>query len=346
MSRAPERLAAALALAACGCHGVALQRHEIARQPIAFIFHSESEARERAEAHARLALPGTSRTRGEPSVLHLNSLRDHLEAALGLRDADPIPGRLALLDPRSGRVTPLASAQRGAIPLAWSADRDRLLFAQRDRGTLQLFELDLESQVVSQRTIGPDHHPQGCYGPDGRLVVVIAKRAPRGSTPTARASLVSQLALMHADGSFAAISPGPMDGDPSCSSDGASVAYARSFARADSEIWLHSFELGRPEHALAPGREPAFSPDGEWIAYTRSEKIPPTLWRIRRDGSGRSRLGWGSGSAEYGPAFSPDGALVVYESQAGDRYRLSVRRFDGTGDSVLLADGDGTHAVW
>jgi TolB protein len=175
---------------------------------------------------------------------------------------------------------------------------------------------------------------------------VIAKRATHGSTPAARASLVSRLALMQPDGSFAAISPGPMDGDPSCSSDGASVVYARSFARADSEIWLHSFDSGQSERALAPGREPAFSPDGQWIAYSRSETAPPTLWRVRRDGSGRSRLGWGSGSAEYGPAFSPDGAIVVYESLAGDRHRLFLRRFDGTGDSVLLSDGDGTHAVW
>jgi hypothetical protein len=29
-----------------------------------------------------------------------------------------------------------------------------------------------------------------------------------------------------------------------------------------------------------------------------------------------------------------------------NRYRLFLRRFDGTGDQVLFSAGDGTHAVW
>jgi TolB protein len=115
---------------------------------------------------------------------------------------------------------------------------------------------------------------------------------------------------------------------------------------ASSEIWIYSFAEDAPSRSIAKGREPAFSPDGEWIVYSRAVGKTPALWRVRRDGTGRTRLGRGSGADEYGPTVSPDGSLVVYESVSGNRYRLFVRRFDGTGDSVLFSNGDGTHAVW
>ena len=243
-------------------------------------------------------------------------------------------------------MTVLESARKGAIPLVWSPDRDRLLFAQRELGKLQLFEYQRDSRVVSQITAGPDHHPQGCYGPDGRLIAVVAKRAGSTEDRTGGEKLVSRIALMGQGDAVESISPGPTDGEPACSPDGTAVAYVRLFSDARSEIWIHSFADEEPARAIAQGREPSFSPDGEWIVYSRVVGKTPALWRVRRDGSGRTRLGRGSGADEYGPAVSPDGSLVVYESVFGNRYRLFVRRFDGTGDSVLFSDGDGTHAVW
>ena len=49
---------------------------------------------------------------------------------------------------------------------------------------------------------------------------------------------------------------------------------------------------------------------------------------------------------EIRPRVSPDGTVVVFESVLKDRFRLFVRRMDGTGNRLLFADGDGTHAVW
>jgi len=327
MTSARLVLAVGLMLVASGCQGPGVARKEIPEDPIAFIFHPEGEARRRAEAHEKRTTPAR-RSRPEPSsVVHLNTFRDYLTQAFGRRGNDEFAGQLSLLDPRSRRVTVLESTRKGAIPLAWSPGRDRLLFAQWDLGTLQLFEFERDSQVVSQLTRGPDQHPQGCYGPGGRLIAVVATRA---RSTEGRASL----------------SPGPMDGEPACSPDGTAFAYVRLFPEGRSEIWIHSFADGEPARAIAQGRGPSFSPDGEWIVYSRVVGKTPALWRIRRDGTGRSRLGRGSGADEYSPAVSPDGSLVVYESVFRNRYRLFVRRFDGTGDSVLFSDGDGTHAVW
>ena len=339
-------LAAGLMLVAPGCQSPGVAREEVPENPIAFIFHPEGEARRRAEVYEKRAAPDARNGFEASTVVHLGTFRDYLEQIFGSRTDGEFTGRLSLLNPRSRQVTVLESARKGAIPLAWSPGRDRLLFAQWDLGKLQLFEYERDSRVVSQVTGGPDHHPQGCYGRDGRLIAVLAKRVGSTRGRAGRGNLVSRIVVMGPGDVVEPISPGPTDGEPACSPDGTAVAYVRIFSDARSEIWIHSFADEEPARAIAQGREPSFSPDGEWIVYSHVVGKTPALWRIRRDGTGRTRLGRGSGADEYGPAVSPDGSLVVYESVFRNRYRLFVRRFDGTGDRVLFSDGDGTHAVW
>jgi Tol biopolymer transport system component len=69
------------------------------------------------------------------------------------------------------------------------------------------------------------------------------------------------------------------------------------------------------------------------------------LYRIRPDGSGRKAVGRGVLDERH-PSFSPDGRLVVYVSDDGIRKRIYLRRFDGTGDRVLLESGGGHDPVW
>jgi hypothetical protein len=339
-------VAIGLMLVAPGCQAPGVAREEIPDDPVAFIFHPEDEARRRAEAYAKRATTGARSGRENPTVVHLNSFRDYLEEAFGRRAEAEFAGRLSLLNPRSRRVTVLEAARKGAIPLAWSPARDRLLFAQWDLGKLQLFEFERDEQIVSQVTGGPDHHPQGCYGSDGRLVAVVAKRAKSTENRSGRDQLVSRIAVLGPSDAVESISMGPTDREPACSPDGTAVAYVRLVSDARSEIWVDFLADEEPARAIARGHAPVFSPDGEWIVYSRVVGDERALWRIRRDGTGRTRLGRGSGAPEYGPAVSPDGSLVIYESVLENRYRLFVRRFDGTGDRVLFADGDGTHAVW
>jgi len=336
---------AGLLLAVLGCQVPGVARDELPEQPIAFIYHSEGEARQRAESVSASAAPGPAGASIKRGVVDLNALHGYLDETFGSATNVQFEGRLALLNPRSRQLTVLESARKGAIPQDWSADRNRLLFTQNDSQTLQLYEFDRRLQTKSQLTRGPDRHPQGCYGPDGRLVVVVSRIEAVESAESQR-RWVSRIGVTGPGSEIEIITAGPLDSDPSCAPDGTAVAYVRFLAWGRSEIWVHYFADGDTARIITGGRDPSFAPDSDWIVYSQRIDDRPTLWRIRRNGAGRTRLGRGSGTHEYRPAVSPDGSLVVYESELENRYRLFLRRFDGTGDRVLFSAGDGTHAVW
>lgn len=345
---ASRALATACACAALACASASIRDREVPDSPIAFVYREEQIARERAEAFEE--------AKGDPAeadprsaienrgVVNLNTMREFLGERFGPREEHEFSGRLALLDPKTGEFRVVEGLRRGAVPLAWSADRRRLLFAQGDPGRLQLYEYDLDTLEVATKTHGPDAHPQGCYASDGRLVVAVHRKdiVPAWGT---RPQLTSRIGLQSRTGAVELITSGPADGDPVCSPDGRSVAFVRALGHG-TQIWIRELSEGAPARPLTPGIDPAFSPDGQWLVFSRDDDEKPTLWRVRVDGVGRTRMGAGAGFDEYGPAVSPDGALVVYESILDHRVRLYLRRFDGSGDAVLFASGDGSHAVW
>jgi len=316
---------------------------EISELPIAFVYLTEAEGRQRAEAaEDREAAAYDPRTQVENrGVVNVNEFKDYLDHAFGQKSDPRHRGRLALLDARNSDVTVVAASRPGAVPQAWSSDHQRLLFSQGKPGAGQLFEYDAGTGEVSQLTHGPNAHPQGCYASGGRLVVTVY--LIEGSGPAAQ--LTSRLAIRSPSGTIETITSGPVDGDPSCSPDGEQVAFVRVF-HVEPQIWVQNLTPGAAARPVTPGHDPAFSPDGEWIVFGRGKAERSRLWRVRPDGGGRTKLGEGSGTQEFRPAVSPDGQLVVYESVLENRSRLFVRRFDGTGDVMLFSDGDGTFAVW
>ena len=83
---------------------------------------------------------------------------------------------------------------------------------------------------------------------------------------------------------------------------------------------------------LGPGNRPTWSPDGQWIAYMRTEDDGHTftqsdLYAVRADGSLTVRLTDTVERLEMNPAWSPDGSRIAFDDLSdGSIYLLPVYR--------------------
>ena len=99
---------------------------------------------------------------------------------------------------------------------------------------------------------------------------------------------------------------------------GRRIAFTR-FNSVSSQIWVMASD-GTAERRLTKpptaDRFPAFSPDGEWIAFNRDDRNrDERMYRMDSDGSGIRPLTHGVQPA--GPAsFSPDGEHIVFDDRS------------------------------
>jgi hypothetical protein len=351
VTRSGPRCLSLLFALACASSGVPVS--ELPDTPIAISYRTPEEARRRAEdwldereasaPHQDSDARRITRDGRNDLVASEDDVSRLLARVFGPGGAadDPHLGRLALFHPRTGEVEVIEAARRGAIPLAWSPDRERLLFSQSDRQSLevQIYEYARSDATVRAVTQGPLSHAQACYAPEGRIVVAavdtradpyrswIAVSGPGGRSP------------------FATLTAGPADHSPVCRPGSGGIAFVHE---DPPHAELRYLELGAEDSVrrLSPGRHPAFSPDGEWLVFAAPAKRKLRLWRIRPDGTGRAPVGRGV-RHEARPAVSPDGRLVAYvAAEEEPRRHLYLRRFDGSGDRILFSRGDGEFPVW
>lgn len=101
-------------------------------------------------------------------------------------------------------------------------------------------------------------------------------------------------------------------------------------------------ELLSPDAAVAD-TVPAFSPDGEWIAFGRAPANTTAgrqLWLMRLDGSDARPLTSDPAYTHGPPNWSPDGRALLFQRYDPSAMVTSVWRLDvETGEATLLADG-------
>ncbi len=315
---------------------------------VAIHYRTPEEARRRADAlmsgvveHAR-SQRNRQRSRNSNAVVpHFDQLEGLFRRALGSGEQEQThAGRLALLDPRTREVRLVDGALRGAIPVDWSDDRSRLLFAQPEGRIFQLWELRVADGRIHPLTHGPLSHLQGCYGPEGRLVASAARR--QGDSVHS----VIVVSEPGGRGPFLPISQGPIDHSPTCAPGGSSVAWVAEARRGRPEVVVGDIRGQTSPRVASPGRDPTYAPDSSWLLFSARLGRGWKLWRARADVGGRVRLGTGA-LDEFRPAVSPDGRFVAYvASEVVPKRHLYLRRFNGSGDRILFTDGDAEHPVW
>ncbi len=137
--------------------------------------------------------------------------------------------------------------------------------------------------------------------------------------------------------------PNLTEAQPRWSPDRLRVAFAAGAGQAPLYAWrVYVMDLSsRQARAVTSGPEnyePAWSPDGAWIAYTEVLRqggtvVGTAISKVRPDGSGQQRLALATGSAAGvgSPDWSPDGTRIVF-----------VYRSDARGGEFYTVDAAGT----
>lgn len=346
-------LGAALGSSTLSCVSTRLQPEQLPEQPIAFLHWSEKAASKRAEIFEKAAeLPPPPPGQEQTPERTLREIQAHLRAevspALQLRLAK-YPGRLMLYWPRTGEVEPVEAAPLDALPLAWSRDHERLLFASARRGgEVQLYEYHMERRDLSPITTGPAEHPRGGYVGDGRLVIHRSEQRSRYSVP--HQSLVLTGLAGRID---RVIAEDVIPGSLHFLAGQNRIVYEKVDVRPRSDgpafyqsmVATLGLEPGGTEQVLVRGREPTATPDGQWIVFASESSAGYRLRRMRVDGTSRVPIRPGA-SEERMPSVSPDGEFVAFVQLVNGRRRLAVRRFDGTQERMLLKEGWSEFPVW
>ena len=123
------------------------------------------------------------------------------------------------------------------------------------------------------------------------------------------------------------------------------IAFSRAGGKFSLSIYVMNADGGGrvrlTDDSEAVDTDPAFSPDGEWIAFTRQEGRESRTYLIESDGADVTQLTDGRDDSQ--PAWSPDGERIVFRRAEGSLYIMEA---DGS-DAAQLTDGpDDSQPAW
>jgi Tol biopolymer transport system component len=85
-------------------------------------------------------------------------------------------------------------------------------------------------------------------------------------------------------------------------------------------------------------RQPAYSPDGEWVVFSSNRSGQWNLWEVSTSTGALRRLTEGA-TTDWDPAFSRDGRNLLWSSNRGGHYEIWSAAADGSDPRQVTHDG-------
>lgn len=253
------------------------------------------------------------------------------------------------------RVEQLTTDPKPDLRPAWSPDGTRLAFYSGRSGNDDIWAIDVDGNAEAQLTEDPGRDRRPSWSPDGTKIVFDSNRA--GS---------HDIWIMNADGS----DQRPLTTDPgtemfaSFSPDGSQIIYY-GYKEGRNDIWTMEIDgsnLRSLTNGLADEKQnqctfachtPAFSPDGQTIAFHADNDGARNIWVMDANGNNPRQLtvtSSNSDTSNYLPSWSPDGRIIFQaERPVAMTIRTDIRMInsDGSDEITLFAEvAHGGPFVW
>jgi Tol biopolymer transport system component len=207
---------------------------------------------------------------------------------------------------------------------------DVIAFTVNNDGWNEVWKMAASGEDATRLTESepPDNDASGSAGPawspDGTRIAFAAQIGSKAEDPR-----LTEIYVMNADGSEKRRLTTNRDNDqsPSWSPDGTKIAFARIIdpgsANTRSGIYVLDFESGRETRITDVGvpvfdLDPAWSPDGAEIAFTRASISgdATAIYAISPEGAGLHEIV----PDGFEPSWSPDGRQIAFTSTTRDEH--------------------------
>ena len=220
---------------------------------------------------------------------------------------------------------------------AWSTDGKKLAYvapgginAEGEDLGLDIWTMNADGseQVDISQKIGDDTQP--AWSPNGSAIAF---------TNDGRADKIKQLYFIAVDGSnIRRVSFDLQEYGPTWSPDGQYIAYILA-ASSHKILYLRSkddnftkplaFDKTQIFGRFGDVEQPAYSPDGNWIAYTRLEGRNTRIFSAQVAQRGANFTGLTSTEKDKDPAWSPDSQWIVFTSERDGNPEIYIMSANG-----------------
>jgi Tol biopolymer transport system component len=235
----------------------------------------------------------------------------------------------------TGKTQPLLSSPGQYYTPRFSPDGNRLALAVGSAAGNDIQVYDWQRETMTRLTSAQTNCFSPVWTPDGRHIAFESRLPGASSISWVRADGAGEAQqLLERKGETRAYSFSP---------DGKRLAFAERGANTGLDLWAMPLDVSDPEHPK-PGKpelllrtpfdeqDPAFSPDGRWIAYTSNESGRSEVYVRAFQGGAPSASGkWqiSTGGGKY-PIWSRNGRELFYETLDD---RIVVSTYTASSDS-------------